>query len=111
MTISGYKHGKTTTKKKQQQKTTTTKKKKQQQKSCNYVKRKWVKGNLFWKQFTLCKLHKRFCISTCELLSKFQLYETRGMKSTNLLKLYMHFNFSRSIIETLTMLAFMLGLD
>ena len=34
-------------------------------------KRKWVRGNRFLKQFTVCELHKRFCISTCELLSKF----------------------------------------
>ena len=59
----------------------------------------------------VCELHKRFCISTCELLSKFLLCEKRGMKATNLLKLYMNCNFSRSITETLTMLAPMLGLD
>ena len=35
----------------------------------------------------------------------------RGMKATNLLKLYMNCYFSRSIIETLTMLAPMLGPD
>ena len=33
------------------------------------------------------------------------------MKATNLLNLYMNCNFSRSITETLTMLAHMLGLD
>ena len=35
----------------------------------------------------------------------------RGMKATNLLKLYMYCNFSQHITETLTMLAPMLGLD
>ena len=84
--------------------------KKKEDTLCIYLKRKCVRGNCFWKQFGVCELHKRFCISTSELLSKF-FNCAKSIKATNLLKLYMNCNFSQSITETLTMLAPMLGLD
>ena len=51
MIISGYKHEK---------------------KNLMYLsKTKMRKRELILEEFTVCELHKRFCISTCELLSKF----------------------------------------
>ena len=42
-----------------------------------YLKRKWVRRNWFWRQFTVCELHKRFCISTCELWTAFEVLVVR----------------------------------
>ena len=53
-----------------------------------YLKRKCVTGNWFWKQFTVCEQHKRFWISTSELLSKFYLCKKRGIKANKSVELH-----------------------